>query len=248
VVAVSAVDQDARRPVERRHHDVEEAVAAQVPEGRAALVAEGGEVRPQLLRDVLEAPALEVAEHRVALGAVRGQVVDVAVRRVDVLPAVVVVVDEPVAPAREAEAQAHHPGGRRGVEKPLPPVVPEESPHLHHQVVAEDVHAAVVVVVLGVRPHPGDGRALVVVVDVPGRGLLRKGPVAAVQVEEVGLGVVGDEDVHPPVVVEVGDGDPHALAVPGGGEADGSLTSLKRPPPSLWYSVCGTLSYRVGEQ
>jgi hypothetical protein len=97
------------------HHEVREAVAVQVADRRAALVALHGEVGAEAVGDVGELLAVHVAEHRVRLLGARPDVVDVAVRRVDVLPAVVVVVDELRAPAGERARELRDAGARRGV-------------------------------------------------------------------------------------------------------------------------------------
>ena len=91
-------------------------------------------------------------------------------------------------------------------------LVLEQRPDLALQVVVEDVGKAVVVEVARVGAHARDHRPLLVVGDAPGPRLLLERAVALVDVEEVRLGVVGDEHVHEAVAVEVGDADAHALA------------------------------------
>jgi len=66
---------------------------------------------------------------------------------------------------------------------------------LPHQIVSEDVHAAVVIVVFGVATHGGDGFGIVVVGDAQLEALVFEGAFSLIDEKRVRLGVVGDEDV-----------------------------------------------------
>ncbi len=67
------------------------------------------------------------------------------------------------------------------------------------------------VVVGGVDTHAGAGHAVFTEGDAGGDSLLLEGAVLLVQVELVGLGVVGEENVGPAIVVVVEDGDAEAF-------------------------------------
>jgi hypothetical protein len=121
--------------------------------------------------------------------------VDVAVGRVDILPPVVVVVDESVAPAGEGQAQRLDLGGVRKREQVA--AISQKLPDLAHQVVIEDIHVAVVVVVFGVRPHGRSGVRAVVVSDSQFQPFFLERAVALIDEQGIGLGVVGDEHVRP---------------------------------------------------
>ena len=53
------------------------------------------------------------------------------------------------------------------------------------------------------------------------RAASRKRPLRSLWKRKFGHGVVGDEDVHPAVVVVIGDGDAHAFAAMGGDSGSG---------------------------
>ena len=54
--------------------------------------------------------------------------------------------------------------------------------------------------------------AAIVISDAQFQPLFLEGAVFAIDEQGIGLGVVGDEDIGPSVVIEIGDGDAHALA------------------------------------
>ena len=64
--------------------------------------------------------------------------------------------------------------------------------------------------------------------------MVLEGAVFLVLVEGGGGGVVGDVDVGPAVVVEVGDGDREAVGADGVEDAGFFETSVKVPSPLLW--------------
>ena len=76
----------------------------------------------------------------------------------------------------------------------------------------EDVRPAVVVDVARVGAHPGQRLARLGVGDPGHEADLLERAVLQVVEQEVGLRVVGDEQVHVAVAVEVGEADAHALA------------------------------------
>ncbi|MFO0890856.1 MAG: hypothetical protein U0790_17135 [Isosphaeraceae bacterium] len=85
---------------------------------------------------------------------------------------------------------------------------------LAEEVGDDDVIEPVAVVVTLGDPHVGLDLALAVDGDPPAPGDVLEGAVVAVAPEDIGLGVIGDEDVHPAVAVEVRREAAHAPAVP----------------------------------
>src|ERR1035438_7835807 len=81
-----------------------------------------------------------------------------------------------------------------------------------YQVVIEDIHPAIVVVIVGVTAHRRDSGPFVVVRHPPPQAGFFGRAVALVKEQEIPLGVVGDEDVLPAILVEIRDADAHALA------------------------------------
>ena len=99
------VHQDARLFAEGSHHQIHEAVVIQIYKRRTSLVANDGEVRPHLLRNVDEYLAPLILEKDVVLFRGLAQVIYVSNGGIDVLPAVVVVVNEPNAPSGKSSGQ-----------------------------------------------------------------------------------------------------------------------------------------------
>ena len=105
---------------------------------------------------------------------------------------------------------AHEAGGLRDVvcvrdvRERLVPVVAVERVHLLVHVGHEEVLPAVLVEIGGIHAHAGAGLAVGAEADLGGQPDLLPLAVAAVGEEEVLYGVVGHEEVHAPVVVDVG--------------------------------------------
>ncbi len=220
VAAVAALVQEDPGPVvERAHHDVHVAVVVEVPGGQPAGHPGGLEDLARLRRDVPEAPLLVSGQERglPVLQVRRGQldgVEHVAPGQEEVLPPVVVVVEEADAPAGGEQADAPDAGGVGVVREGPVPGVAVERPALVGEVRDDDVGPAVVVVVGEVDPHAREGPPVLVEGgEGQQRHLLERG-VAPVPVEELPDGVVGHEDVGEPVPVEVGQG--HAQGLPFG--------------------------------
>ncbi len=91
-------------------------------------------------------------------------------------------------------------------------LIAKQGPDLAPQIVVEDVYPAVIVEIFGVAAHGGDSLRIVVVSNAQRQALLLEGPIAFIDEKEVVLGVVGDKDVLPAIVVEIGDGDSHTFA------------------------------------
>ena len=94
--------------------------------------------------------------------------------------------------------------------------VVEEGVGLVEEVGDEEVGRPVAVEVVGDDPHAGGRPPRAVQGDAGGHARLLEPEAAAVEEEEVGREVVGDEEVEPAVAVEVGDRQAEAAAVGGG--------------------------------
>ena len=81
-----------------------------------------------------------------------------------------------------------------------------------HQVVIEDIHPAIVIKILDVSTHGRYGCSRVIVGNAVKQTRFFKCAVPLIQVEKVGLGIVGDKNVHPSVIVEICNADSHPLA------------------------------------
>ncbi len=220
MIAVAAVvPEEARGPVVGGDDDVEISVAVVVGIGGPAADhghLEGG-AQPVVfgLEALVAGVAEQVRRLRVAHARLHGLDVvgHVPVGGEDVEPAVEVVVEEE---RREAEAQegglADGRGGRVVDEEPRPFVVVERH-HLVREVAHHDAGAARAVVVGGIGPHSGAGHAGLAEGHARGHAHVREGPLAPVAVQLVGLGVVGDEEVRPAVVVVVEHGHAQRLGV-----------------------------------
>src|ERR1039458_2475211 len=123
------------------------------------------EILAHLLRDIPELLAIHVFKQSVVLAGVRNHVVDVSVSRIEILPAIIVIVDETIAPSRHGFAELGHPRALRKVPERAALLVAKQRPDLAYQVVIEDIHPAVVVVIVGVATHGRDGGTFVVIGD-----------------------------------------------------------------------------------
>src|ERR1035437_10261636 len=71
---------------------------------------------------------------------------------------------------------------------------------------------AVIIKVIGVRSHARDGIALFVISHAEFESAFLESSITLVDKKKIGLGIVGDENVHPPIAAEIRDGDSHAFA------------------------------------
>ena len=131
----------------------------------------------------------------------------------EVLPAVVVVIEEPRAPAREGQRGAAHAGRVRRVAKAAVVVLAKEPVALVREIGDDDVGPAVVVVVGEVHAHAGEGLAVLVEADAGKQADLAERAVPVVVIQERLHRVVRHVDVHEAVAIVVGKGDAEALAV-----------------------------------
>ena len=210
-VGIDVAEKD-RVAVEHVDDGVEFAVVEEIAYSQAAAPDHDGEAGAFDCGNELKFFAVDVVEEQGALGPcgaprlVVDDAVDVAVGDDDVLPAVVVVVEEGVAPAEEGDgwlSDAHLVAdvGEVGVA-----VVAVERVVVVGEGGVVEVEKAVVLVVADGDAH-GGGLAAVLVEGVTGgvAGVF-EGAVAFVDVEIVGGGVVADEEVGLAVVVDVDEG------------------------------------------
>src|SRR6266852_1771698 len=80
---------------------------------------------------------------------------------------------------------------RGGVAERAAPLVSKKSPGLAHEVVIENVHEAVVVVVLGIGAHCRDGRTILVIGHPKFQSHFFESTVFLIQKEEIPFGIVG---------------------------------------------------------
>jgi hypothetical protein len=109
--------------------NVREAVIVQIAERRAALIPRPQKILSHLRGYVLEPFAAQVLEHGIVLPSGGVDVLDVAVRGVQILPAVVIIVDEARAPAGKRRAEPPQSGFERDILEDVAAVA-EQSPDL----------------------------------------------------------------------------------------------------------------------
>ena len=199
---------------------VEVAVVVVVSEGAAAGGDGSGHAGAGLAGDLFELAVAQVAIEVFVLGVGRIDVravhfgIDVAVGDEDVEPAVVVHVEEADAPAEVAGVDAE--AGEVGVVVEVAAAeVQIEGVGVAGEVGLDDVEEAVAVEVSDGNAHAGLGLAVGRVGDAGLDGDVFEGAVLLVLVEGGGGGVVGDVDVGPAIVVEVGDADAEAIGADG---------------------------------
>src|SRR5437879_6231328 len=134
-------------------------------------------------------------------------VFDVAVGYEDVGPAIVVVVEEETAEAERDERRASDFGLRGFVDEQAVAFVVVERDHLIGKVADDDAGVSAAVIVGGVGAHAGAGYAVFTEGDAGGDAALFERSVFLVEVELVGLRVVGDQEVGPAVGVVIEDCD-----------------------------------------
>ena len=88
-------------------------------------------------------------------------IVDVRIRAEQVLPAIVVEIEQAVAPAAQIPAQSGHAARIGGVHERTFPLVAEQRKSFTGQGSDADIRQAVVIVIPKVHPHTGDRFAMV---------------------------------------------------------------------------------------
>src|SRR5208282_5717610 len=187
-------------------------VVVEVSKSGASLVPQHCEGWSHLVTDVEERFTVDILEHRIVLFGIGTEVVDVTVRGVKVLPPVVIVVDKSDTPTRERQAQGFEVSLSSHVVERIPNEVAEEAENLPSKVVVDDVDHAVVIKILGIAAHSGNGSPCFVVGHAVERALFLECAVPLIDEEKVSLGVIRDKNIHQPVAVEIGDVDSHAFA------------------------------------
>ena len=216
VLTVAAVvAKDDRRLPDVAHDRVDVAVVVEIAERGAA-------ARPVLLEHVArehadEAPGLVAQQQwRLQVAQVGRRLFDrvhhVPLRDEDVLPPVVVVVEEPCAPAREGERGPADAAGVGSIAEAPVPVVAEQPVALVRQIGDEHIGPAVVVVIAEVDTHAGERLPILVQRDAREQPLFGEGALASVVEQEAREGVVGHVDVDPAIVIVIGEGDAETLA------------------------------------
>ena len=147
VIAVQRViHQDARLLAQRSHNQIQESIVVQIDKCGSALIADESEIRAHLRRDILQGLSIEIPEtSRRAASMSYGQIIDISIGRVDVLPAVVVVVDEANAPAAQVARQRAKLRTPGDIRKGFSVFVVEQAENLAGQIVIDNVNPAVVV-------------------------------------------------------------------------------------------------------
>ena len=200
------VAQQHGRAVDGVDDHVDLAVVEQVAKGRAARRDDVGQAGALDRRNVLEFPLLSACVRHVVkqqrpLGKGGAPVVlvhlrvDVAVDHEQVEPAVVVVVEEAVAPADKGDGGLRDAGLVADVGETVVAVVVVEHLVVVAEVGDEKADLAVVLIVAGSDAHGGDLAAVFIQREAGDVALVVEGAVALVDVEEVGLGVVADQQV-----------------------------------------------------
>lgn len=222
--------------------DVEVAVVVVVAKGNATADLWARERCADLGGDVGEALAGGFAQEKMghlgvadAAADVADGVVDVAVHHHEVGPAVEIEIAEQATKAQtiargDTEAEGH---GAIDEARAIPLI---EAEHFVIEVGDGDGGAAAAAEIDDVDAHAGAGLAVLREGDAEADGGLGECVVAVVAVELVGLGVVGDEEVEPAVVVEVDDGGAEGFggrieeAAGGGGVFKGAVAAIAEEP------------------
>ena len=116
-------------------------------------------------------------------------------------------------------------------------LIAEESVALSDQVGHEKIEPAPLFEVHGNDAHSSPRNAHGIERASPQRGILLKAPLAPVQPELVGGGVIGYKEVDPAVVIEIARGDAEAIAV-GAIQTGGSGDVFKRAVPPVAEEDC----------
>ena len=163
--------------------------------------------------------ALPVLQQHVGLGVTKAElnlldvVQDVSVDHQQILIPVIVKIQEPGAePQQELISPGDSGGGPFIGEQPVL-VVAVEGVGLHIVIGHHDIHQAVPVVVGRIGAHSRFRVGLLVVAGSRKQGHVFETTLAVVPVVEIPFRVVGDVEVHPAVIVEIGSHHPQALAL-----------------------------------
>ena len=136
------------------------------------------------------------------VGMVAGDVVeDVAVNDEKIPPAVIVEIEEAGAEAAVEDVGLAEAGSDGAVDESAVAVVGVEAIQFEIEMADIKIHAAVVAEIGGIGAHAGFGATIFAEAGTGGVADVAERAVAIIEVEEISLGVVGDEDVGPAVVI-----------------------------------------------
>src|SRR5215469_3491033 len=217
VIGASLVVIKVGRACVRGEEEIEEAVVIDIGVSRRAGDFRRGERLAHLVGDFGKFSAPEVAKKVGRFGVADALlyafdfVFDVTVSDEDVGPAIVVVIKEETGEAEGDEGVASDFGLRRFVDEQAVALVVIERNHLVGEVADQNTRVAAAVVVGGIGAHARTGDSVFAEADAGGDPTLLKGSVLLVDVELVGLGVVGDQNVRPAVGVVVENRDAEAF-------------------------------------
>ena len=148
------------------------------------------------------------------IGMVAGDVVeDVAVYDEEIAPAVVVEIEEAGAETAVENVGLAEAGSDGAVSERAVAVVGVEAIEFEIEMADVEIHAAVVAEIGGVGAHAGFGAAIFAEAGARGVADVSECAVAVIEIEKISLRIVGDENVWPAVVIEIGEDDGEAFAV-----------------------------------
>ena len=219
------VPKQGRRRVHIIEDNVDVAVVEEIAESSAASRNDGGEAAACGGRNFLEFCAVKIAKKLRALGpggapfCVVGDGVDVAVGNEDVEKAIVVKVEKTGAPGKKRNCEVTEAGTKGDVCEIGAAVVAIKRFVVVGKGSDEKVELTVAIVIAEGDAHGGLGAAFSVDSETTVIAHIFKRAVATVAIEVVGCGIVGDDEVEPAVVVEVGENGSEAVAAFAVGEA-----------------------------
>ena len=210
------------------------------------------EDRPGLIAHVRQLCPVAVKEEQRLLVAdllrvLVDHVVGMAVRQEEIDDSVVVVIEELQPPATQQTRGLGHAVGARDVGEELVPVVSIQGKHLLVDVGDEQILLAITVDVGRVHAHARPRRSVGAEADLRRERDFVPLPLTAVGEEEILHGIVGHEQVHQAVAVDVRRDDPQRLS-PRALNVGPAVTSVKVPSPLLWKSRLGVGLKTLGMQ
>src|SRR4029077_15774986 len=129
-----------------------------------------------------------------------------------VLPAVIVVIEEPHSPSGVELRNCAQSSAIRRIVKSSIPQIGEQRVSLVGEICNDNVGPPIIVVVGTIDAHASTGSSTAVYTNARHHADLLKSSIAFVAKQELGHGIVGNHDVRPTVAVEVADSDAEALA------------------------------------
>src|SRR5712671_8164325 len=129
----------------------------------------------------------------------------------DIRPAIIVIIEKKASEAQRDQSGPSNFGLRGLVHKKSAAFIVVERHHLVGEVADDDAGMAAAVVVGGVHAHAGARHAIFAESYTSGDSALFEGAIFFIEVEFVGLSVIGNQDVGPAVTVVIEDGDAQAF-------------------------------------